>query len=162
MLTYKHRLPWIHNKLRKMINKKNKLYFKMKKDKKYKEKYKHLKHQVQKEQRHVYNTYIEKLILDLPFMCDVFINWFVRLFLNKFHISFTVIFASIIGLVKFPHLKSPLLVEVFFDLFLNIKLWNLTRSSVTTYYCFFIITKRNSITIVQIINENYVKKGIEK
>ena len=31
--TYKHRLPWIHNKLRKMINKKNKLYFKMKKDK---------------------------------------------------------------------------------------------------------------------------------
>jgi hypothetical protein len=26
MLTYKHRLPWIHNKLRKMINKKNKLY----------------------------------------------------------------------------------------------------------------------------------------
>jgi bacterioferritin (cytochrome b1) len=49
-----------------MINKKNKLYFKMKKDKKYKEKYKRLKHQVQKEQRHAYNTYIEKLILDLP------------------------------------------------------------------------------------------------
>jgi hypothetical protein len=44
---------------------KNKLYFKMKKDKKYKEKYKRLKHQVQKEQRHAYNTYIEKLILDL-------------------------------------------------------------------------------------------------
>ena len=58
MLTYKHRLPWVHNK-------KNKLYFKMKKDKKYKEKYKQLKHQVQKEQRHAYNTYIEKLILDL-------------------------------------------------------------------------------------------------
>jgi hypothetical protein len=38
----------------------------MKKDKKYKEKYKQLKHQVQKEQRHAYNTYIEKLILDLP------------------------------------------------------------------------------------------------
>jgi hypothetical protein len=37
----------------------------MKKDKKYKEKYKQLKHQVQKEQRHAYNTYIEKLILDL-------------------------------------------------------------------------------------------------
>ena len=36
------------------------------KDKKYKEKYKQLKHQVQKEQRHAYNTYIEKLILDLP------------------------------------------------------------------------------------------------
>jgi flavin-dependent dehydrogenase len=32
-------------------------YFKMKKDKKYKEKYKQLKHQVQKEQRHAYNTY---------------------------------------------------------------------------------------------------------
>ena len=66
MLTYKHRLPWVHNKLRKMINKKNKLYFKMKKDKQYKEIYKQLKHQVQKEQRHAYNTYIEKLILDLP------------------------------------------------------------------------------------------------
>ena len=38
----------------------------MKKDKKYKEKYKQLKHQVQKEQRHVYTTYIEKIILDLP------------------------------------------------------------------------------------------------
>ena len=38
----------------------------MKKEKKYKEKYKQLKHQVQKEQRHVYNTYIEKIILDLP------------------------------------------------------------------------------------------------
>jgi hypothetical protein len=38
MLTYKHRLPWVHNKLRKMINKKNKLYYKMKKDKKYQEK----------------------------------------------------------------------------------------------------------------------------
>ena len=59
MLTYKHRLPWVHNK-------KNKLYFKMKKDKKYKEKYKQLKHQVQKEQRHAYNTYIDKFILDLP------------------------------------------------------------------------------------------------
>ena len=66
MLTYKHRLPWVHNKLRKMINKKNKSYFKMKKDKKYKEKYKQLKHQVQKEQRHAYNTYIDKFILDLP------------------------------------------------------------------------------------------------
>jgi hypothetical protein len=38
----------------------------MKKDKTYKEKYKQLKHQVQKEQRHAHNTYIEKLILDLP------------------------------------------------------------------------------------------------
>jgi hypothetical protein len=38
----------------------------MKKDKKYKEKYKQLKHQVQKEQRHAYNTYIDKFILDLP------------------------------------------------------------------------------------------------
>jgi hypothetical protein len=38
----------------------------MKKDKKYKKKYKQLKHQVQKEQRHAYNTYIDKLILDLP------------------------------------------------------------------------------------------------
>ena len=38
----------------------------MKKEKQYKEKYKQLKHQVQKEQRNVYNTYIEKIILDLP------------------------------------------------------------------------------------------------
>ena len=38
----------------------------MKKDKKYKKKNKQLKHQVQKEQRHAYNTYIDKLILDLP------------------------------------------------------------------------------------------------
>jgi hypothetical protein len=38
----------------------------VKKEKQYKEKYKQLKHQVQKEQRNVYNTYIEKLILDLP------------------------------------------------------------------------------------------------
>jgi hypothetical protein len=35
-------------------------------NKKYKKKYKQLKHQVQKEQRHAYNTYIDKLILDLP------------------------------------------------------------------------------------------------
>jgi len=62
MLTYKHRLPWVHNKLRKMINKKNKLYFKMTKDKKYKEKYKQVKHQVQKEQRHAYNTLYRKNI----------------------------------------------------------------------------------------------------
>jgi hypothetical protein len=38
-----------------------KLYFKTTKDKKYKEKYKQLKHQVQKEQRYAYNTYIEKI-----------------------------------------------------------------------------------------------------
>jgi hypothetical protein len=38
----------------------------VKKEKQYKEKYKQLKHQVQKEQRNVYNTYIEKIILDLP------------------------------------------------------------------------------------------------
>jgi hypothetical protein len=38
----------------------------VKKENKYKEKYKQLKHQVQKDQRHVYNTYIEKNILDLP------------------------------------------------------------------------------------------------
>jgi bacterioferritin (cytochrome b1) len=58
-----------------MINKKNKLYFKMKKDKKYKEKYKQLKHQVQKEQRHAYNTYIEKIILDLPTNDPLLIQW---------------------------------------------------------------------------------------
>ncbi|XP_071123809.1 uncharacterized protein [Mytilus edulis] len=50
-LTYKNRLPWIHNNLRKMINRKNKLYYKMKQNTKYADKYKHLKKQVQKEQR---------------------------------------------------------------------------------------------------------------
>jgi hypothetical protein len=67
MLTYKHRLPWVHNKLRKMINKKNKIYFKMKKYKKYKEKYK---------------------------------------FLNKFHISFTVLFASLFMFIIFLSVSS--------------------------------------------------------
>ena len=66
MLTYKHRLPWVNNNLRKMINRKNKLYFKMKKDIKLRDKYKKLKYHVQKEMRNAYNTYIEKLILDLP------------------------------------------------------------------------------------------------
>jgi len=66
LLSYKNRLPWIHNNLRKMINRKNKLYYKMKKDKKYSEKYKNLKKQVQKEQRTAYWSYIENMILDLP------------------------------------------------------------------------------------------------
>lgn len=66
LLSYKNRLPWIHNTLGKMINRKNKLYYKMKKDKKYSEKYKNLKKQIQKEQRTAYWSYIENMILDLP------------------------------------------------------------------------------------------------
>jgi hypothetical protein len=76
----------------------------MKKDKKYKEKYKQLKHQVQKEQRHAYNTYIEKLILDLP--TNVLLIDFVRLFLNKFYISFTVLFASLFMFIIFLSVSS--------------------------------------------------------
>jgi hypothetical protein len=104
-----------------MINKKNKLYFKMKKDKKYKEKYKQLKHQVQKEQRHAYNTYIEKLILNLP-----------TLFLNKFHISFTVLFASLFMFIIFLSVssKSNLMLSQFALSYLRIFLgcWRTLRS----------------------------------
>ena len=47
MLTYKHRLPWITNSLRKLVNKKNKLY-KKRNDIKYSNAYKKMKTQVQK------------------------------------------------------------------------------------------------------------------
>ena len=63
MITYKHRLPWVTDKLRKLINKKNKAYQKRKKDP---EKYKKLKQIVQKELRTEYWKYIEKMICDIP------------------------------------------------------------------------------------------------
>ena len=65
MLRSSHRLPWITDKLRRLINKKNKL-FKKRKDINYTEKYKKLKSHVQKEQRKAYWEYINKLICDLP------------------------------------------------------------------------------------------------
>ena len=46
MITYKHRLPWVTNNVRKLINKKNKAYNKRKTNP---TKYKTLEHQVQKE-----------------------------------------------------------------------------------------------------------------
>ena len=64
MLTYKHRLPWITNSLRKLINKQNKLY-KKRNDIKYSNSYKKIKTKVQKEQRDYWN-YIESIICDLP------------------------------------------------------------------------------------------------
>jgi hypothetical protein len=63
MITYKHRLPWVTNNVRKLINKKNKAYNKRKTNP---TKYKTLKHQVQKELRKAYHDYIEKIICDLP------------------------------------------------------------------------------------------------
>lgn len=65
ILRNKHRLPWITDKLRREINKKNKL-FKKRKDIKYTDKYKKMKAHVQKEQRKAYWDYIDKLICDLP------------------------------------------------------------------------------------------------
>ena len=58
MITYKHRLPWVTNSVRKLINKKNKAYNKRKTNP---TKYKTLKHQVQKELRKAYHDYIKKI-----------------------------------------------------------------------------------------------------
>ena len=55
MLSYKHRLPWITNSLRRFINKKHKLY-KKRNDTKYSNAYKKIKTQVQKEQREIGTT----------------------------------------------------------------------------------------------------------
>ena len=66
MLTYKHRLPWINNSLRKLINKKNRLYYKKRKDSNHTSQYKKLKAEVQKQQREAYWKYIETMICDLP------------------------------------------------------------------------------------------------
>ena len=62
-ITYKNRLPWVTNNVRKHINKQNKAYNKRKTNP---TKYKTLKHQVQKELRKAYYDYIEKIICDLP------------------------------------------------------------------------------------------------
>ncbi|KAK3087114.1 hypothetical protein FSP39_001879 [Pinctada imbricata] len=63
MITYKHRLPWVTDKLRRLINKKNKAYRKRKENP---NKFKDLKKTVQKELRNAYWNYIEKMICDLP------------------------------------------------------------------------------------------------
>ena len=59
MITYKHRLPWVTNSLRKLINRKNKAYNNRKKNP---NKYKELKRAVQKESRSSYWNYIERII----------------------------------------------------------------------------------------------------
>ena len=63
MITYKHRLPWVTDKLRKLINKKNRAYTKRNTNP---ERFKELKKTVQKELRSAYWTYIEKTICDIP------------------------------------------------------------------------------------------------
>ncbi|KAK3090224.1 hypothetical protein FSP39_010191 [Pinctada imbricata] len=65
LIRCKHRLPWVTDKLRRMINKKNKLY-KKKKDPNYTDKYKKLKSHLQKCLRQAYWDYIEKIICELP------------------------------------------------------------------------------------------------
>ena len=63
LFTYKQRLPWINNNLRKLINKKNKYHRKKNQNPSM---YKKLKHTLQKEQRKAYWKYIENIIFDLP------------------------------------------------------------------------------------------------
>ena len=63
MITYKHRLPWVTNNLRKLINKKNRAYSNRKQNP---HKFKELKKLVQKELRTAYWQYIEKMIYDIP------------------------------------------------------------------------------------------------
>jgi hypothetical protein len=47
----KSRLPWVNNQLKKLINKKNKLYKKKKRNPKYKEQYQETKTKLQNEMR---------------------------------------------------------------------------------------------------------------
>ena len=64
MITYKHRLPWVTNNVRKLINKKNKAYNKRKTNP---VKYKTLKHQVQKKnyEKHIM-IILKKLYVTFP------------------------------------------------------------------------------------------------
>jgi hypothetical protein len=59
----KSRLPWVNNQLKKLINKKNKLYKKKKCNPKYKEQYQKTKAKLQNEMRNSYWRYIENMIL---------------------------------------------------------------------------------------------------
>ena len=61
----KSRLPWVNNQLKKLINKKNKLYKKKKCNPKYKEQYQKTKAKLQNEMRNSYWRYIENMIFDI-------------------------------------------------------------------------------------------------
>jgi hypothetical protein len=61
----KSRLPWVNNQLKKLINKKNKLYKKKKGNPKYKEQYQKTKTKPQNEMRNSYWRYIENMIFDI-------------------------------------------------------------------------------------------------
>jgi hypothetical protein len=61
----KSRLPWVNNQLKKLINKKNKLYKKKKHNPKYKEQYQKTKAKLQNEMRNSYWRYIENMIFDI-------------------------------------------------------------------------------------------------
>ena len=65
LISNKSKLPWINHKIKKLINKKNKLYKKKKHDTKYTNKYKQIKTQLQREMRTSYWRYIENMIFDI-------------------------------------------------------------------------------------------------
>ena len=61
----KSRLPWVNNQLKKLINKKEKLYRKKKRNPKYIEQYQKTKTKLQNEMRNSYWRYIENIIFDI-------------------------------------------------------------------------------------------------
>ena len=61
----KSRLPWVNNQLKKLINKKNKLYKKKKRNPKYKKQYRETKTKLQNEMRNSYWRYIENMNFDI-------------------------------------------------------------------------------------------------
>ena len=61
----KSRLPWVNNQLKKLINKKIKLYKKKKRNPKYKEQHHETKTKLQNKMRNSYWRYIENMIFDI-------------------------------------------------------------------------------------------------
>ena len=64
MIIHMTKTPWVTPKTKTLMKRRDRLYRKMKKsgNKDLKDKYKHLKHHVQKELRHAYWTYIENIV----------------------------------------------------------------------------------------------------
>ena len=63
--SHKSKFPWVNNQLKKLINKKNKLYKKKKGNPKYKKQYHEIKTKLQKDMRNPYWQYIENMIFDI-------------------------------------------------------------------------------------------------
>ena len=61
----KSKLPWVNHQLKKLINKKNKLYRKKKQDTKYTKQYQQTKAKLQNQMRKCYWQYIENMIFDI-------------------------------------------------------------------------------------------------